>query len=161
MIFMHWVESTAVLAFTLAVLWVPDRAALADQGGLDVSGYYLFVDAPPIPFRAINWVELWAKEKPDHSHVLQGSIRLNEPPVKGRYVNLELTNLLLAGEKLTFQSASWKGLSYRFSGRFLKAGDFSEVAAPGEVVLQGRLTKLQGRKVVDEAEVKFAYEVGD
>jgi len=45
-------------------------------------------------------------------------------------------------------------LNYRF-------GDFSEVAAPGEVVLQGRLTKLQGEKVVDEAEVKFAYEVGD
>jgi len=66
--------------------------------------------------------------------------------------------LIVKRDNLTFTTMSRAGVSYSFSGRFLKGGNFSAAELNDEVpVLEGTLTKFRGGKKLAEAKLKFSY----
>jgi hypothetical protein len=70
---------------------------------------------------------------------------------------LKFKTISVAREKFTFVTYVRRGVSYRFSGRFLKGGNFFSDIADEDPVLEGTLTKLSNGKVVAESMLKFSY----
>lgn len=61
-------------------------------------------------------------------------------------------------EKLVFTTVARGGVSYSFTGRFLKGGVFAELALDMDtVVLEGHLTKLKAGSKVAEGDMQFTY----
>lgn len=61
-------------------------------------------------------------------------------------------------EKFTFMTTQVRGVSYSFSGRFLKGGVFAETVLDDQSpVLEGVLTKFVSGKKVAEAKLQFGY----
>ena len=57
-----------------------------------------------------------------------------------------------------FTTVTRGGVYYTFSGRFLRGGEYAELALDDEQpVLEGVLTKYVRRKKVVEAKLKFSY----
>lgn len=58
----------------------------------------------------------------------------------------------------TFTTVALKGVSYSFSGRFLKGGVYSSGILDDETpVLEGTLTKFRNGQKLAEAKLKFVY----
>ena len=128
---------------------------------MDITGYYFLVGEQSSVSRPIKWVELSSTNKRGQIRNLRGSIRLDQPPINGRYISLNLTSLHLVGDNLRFQSRAREGVSYEFSGRFLRLADLKEIVSPDEVLLEGQLKQLRKGKLESEANVTFRYETGD
>ena len=61
-------------------------------------------------------------------------------------------------ERFTFTTVTVRGISYSFSGKFLKGGVYSAGVLDDETpVLEGTLRRFKGGKVVAEADMKFVY----
>jgi hypothetical protein len=61
-------------------------------------------------------------------------------------------------ENFTFTTMTVGGVSYTFSGKFLKGGVYQSLSLDDEVpVLEGTLTKFRGGAKVAEAKLKFVY----
>ncbi|HVT58996.1 MAG TPA: hypothetical protein VHR45_11405 [Thermoanaerobaculia bacterium] len=131
----------------------------------EISGAYLPVDGSPAAFAEIAWIEIRQAEGQDPAvkGALSGRLGLHtadEPEDIGGFV--DLTGLKLDGLKLSFSTTELDGVSYRFSGRLLKLGDFAVILADhGELILEGRLTKLLRGRQVAAANLRFTYWVGD
>jgi len=66
--------------------------------------------------------------------------------------------LTVKREKFTFVTTPVRGVSYSFSGRFLKGGVFAETVLDDQSpVLEGVLTKFVSGKKVAEAKLQFGY----
>jgi hypothetical protein len=70
---------------------------------------------------------------------------------------IRFRTLSIAREKFTFTTRVRHGISYRFSGRFLKGGTFFSEISDDEPVLEGTLTKLSNGRVVAQAQLRFSY----
>jgi hypothetical protein len=62
-------------------------------------------------------------------------------------------------ERFTFTTVPIKGISYSFTGRFLRGGVYGELDSDqwGKPILEGRLSKLRDGKRVAAATLKFSY----
>jgi hypothetical protein len=62
-------------------------------------------------------------------------------------------------EKFTFETVAIAGISYSFTGRFLRGGVYAEMNSDqwGKPILAGRLTKQRGGRKVARANLKFSY----
>ena len=66
--------------------------------------------------------------------------------------------LIVKRDNFTFTTMMVRGISYSFSGRFLKGGVYGAGDLDDETpVLEGTLTKFRGGKKVAEANLKFVY----
>jgi hypothetical protein len=137
--------------------------ALAASAKVDLFGYYYLPEEEvPHGFREIDHLHL--------STIAMRGERMVEVPLHGWIrtkavgrmgaADYALVSLSLKGRDLTFETRTVKGVSYRFSGAFARLGDFPNEQPAGEVMLRGRLTKLQGGKVVAESAVGFLYTGG-
>ncbi len=76
--------------------------------------------------------------------------------VDGR--RLPFKSLTVRRDNLAFSTAVVRGVSYTFSGRFLKGGVFSAgILDPDTPVLEGTLRKWSGGRKVAEEKLKFTY----
>jgi hypothetical protein len=72
--------------------------------------------------------------------------------------NFRFQQLTVKREKFTFITTQVRGVSYSFSGRFLKGGVFAETVLDDQSpVLEGVLTKFVSGKKLAEAKLQFAY----
>ncbi|HEX8709036.1 MAG TPA: hypothetical protein VF723_12385 [Pyrinomonadaceae bacterium] len=66
--------------------------------------------------------------------------------------------LTVTRQRLEFTTVAIRGISYRFTGRFLKGGVFAESYLDTElVVLTGHLTRLRRGQPVAEGDMQFTY----
>ena len=66
--------------------------------------------------------------------------------------------LIVKQHNFTFTTVALKGVSYSFSGKFLKGGVYSSGILDDETpVLEGTLTKFRNGKKLAEAKLKFVY----
>ena len=66
--------------------------------------------------------------------------------------------LTVKRDNFTFTTVTVAGVSYAFSGKFLKGGVYSAGELDDETpVLEGTLTKFRGGQKVAEAKLKFSY----
>jgi hypothetical protein len=128
---------------------VSNISAQAPKERFDPDGSFWFHGAPPKEFENVGGINLNSK-------------RSRRLPAAG----VELTNgnrfafksLVVKRESLVFMTVVVRGVSYSFSGRFLKGGVFAAGNLDSEEpVLEGTLTKLKAGKKVAEASLKFTY----
>ena len=126
----------------------------------DPSGNYIFAGKAPKGFENLRWVSVETTEM-DLSSFTRRNISPRGSLWAGREFKMASVNL--NGYELAFTTRPAAGISYQFSGQFLKRGIYSEIfdSESTEVVLKGRLTKTRrGRKVAD-SQVGFHWYRGD
>jgi len=137
----------AVLAFAIGAVAVAQSQG-GDEG-FDPDGSFWIYGKPPNEFEDFSGINLNAK------HLR----RLPAPGVdltNGK--NLRFKSLLVARNKFTFATVAIRGISYSFSGHFLKGGVFAAANLDQETpVLEGTLTKLKNGRKVAEAKLRFTY----
>lgn len=156
-----------ILATFLSVLGLAVLLAAAASVKVDVFGYYYLPEkTAPKAFQDISELYLSTVDYRDGKELtvpLYGWIRLK--PKKGQgaesAVDFPLVKPVRKERSLTFTTKAVGGVSYRFKGAFTRLGNFPEERPEGEVILKGRLTRLQGGKVAAESDVGFHYTGGD
>jgi hypothetical protein len=147
----------------LAALALPGPAAPPPAPKVDLFGYYFFhEEEAPKGFQDVDHLHLSTIDMKGDQMVevpLHGWIRLKKKG-KAPALDFPLTALTLKDRSFSFNTKAVGGVSYRFAGRFTKLGNFPEERPEDEVVLKGRLAKLQGGKPVAESEVGFRYTGG-
>jgi hypothetical protein len=130
-----------------------------ELSGVDVSGYYLLNGQIPKAFRQVRWVELWMTDEAGKPKPLEGAVFLGSSDRDA--TRLPLVAPRLDGDRLRFETTALKGISFSFSGRFVRLGTFWNDAKSDELILKGHLVKLRAGKHVTEVDVEFTFSAGD
>jgi hypothetical protein len=98
----------------------------------------------------------------DFSGINLNAKRLRRLPSPGLQLldgtNYRFKTLTVKRNYFTFTTATVKGVSYSFAGKFLKGGVFAETVLDDESpVLEGTLTKFSAGKKLAEAKLRFTY----
>ena len=98
----------------------------------------------------------------DFSAINLNARRVGWLPAPGLQLNngrtFRFQQLTVKREKFTFITTQVRGVSYSFSGRFLKSGVFAETVLDDQSpVLEGVLTKFVSGKKVAETKLQFGY----
>ena len=115
----------------------------------DPDGSFWVLGEAPHEFSEFSGINLNAK-------------KLRRLPSPGLQINDGTTyrfkTLTVKQNNFSFTTVTRGGVSYSFSGRFLKGGNFAALWSGDEIpVLEGTLTKFRAGKKVAEAKLKFSY----
>ena len=138
--------------FTFALFLFAIPSAVCGQKGrerFDPNGSFWIIGTAPSGFSDFSAINLNAR-------------RVRWLPSPGLQLNngrtFRFQQLTVKREKFTFITTQVRGVSYSFSGRFLKGGVFAETVLDDQSpVLEGNLTKLVQGKKVAEAKLRFGY----
>ncbi len=133
------------------------RPLLPGQTAFRPYGYFSLVGKLPRGFENFDTIQYWRKEDeqagPDISERTSG---VNETGgVVYKYATISITR-----RKFVFTTTKVKGISYNFSGRFLRSDFVDGEMDLDKPVLVGTLGKYKNGKRVAEAVVKFSYFAG-
>jgi len=137
-----------LLAFLLVLLSIP-AFAQKNAARFDPDGSFWILGEPPNEFSEFGAINLNAK-------------RSRQLPVQGFELRtgkrLRFKTLTVKRDNFTFTTITLGGVSYAFSGKFLKGGVYSAGDLDEEApVLEGTLTKFRGSQKVAAAKLKFSY----
>ena len=141
-----FLASLLVLSLISIPALAQKRAAQFDPDG----SFWLHESTPQPPeFSDFGGINLNAKKL---RHLPAAGLQLiNGTTYRFKTLNVKQHNF-------TFTTVALKGVSYSFSGRFLKGGVYSSGILDDETpVLEGTLMKFQNGKKVAEAKLKFVY----
>ena len=120
-------------------------------------GYYSLVGTHPRGFENFDTIQYWRKDQeqsgPDISERLSGVTA--DEGVLYRYANLSLNR-----RRFAFNTVRVKGISYSFSGRFLRTDFVNADLDFDKPVLSGTLRKYRNGKKVAESRVRLSYFAG-
>ena len=137
----------ALLLLSLLSLSVFSQRSKPER--FDPDGSFWLKGAPPDDFSDFGGINLNAKR----------SRNLPQPGLEtNKGTRYRFKTLSVKQERFTFTTMTVAGISYSFSGRFLKGGVYSSGILDDETpVLEGTLTKFRGGTKVAEAKLKFVY----
>lgn len=136
-----------VALLLLSLISVPVLSQKAER--FDPDGSFWLQGQPPNDFSDFGGINLNAKKS---RQLPQPGLETNNGK---RY---RFKTLSVKQERFTFTTMTVAGVSYSFSGRFLKGGVYSSGILDDETpVLEGTLTKFRGGNKVAEAKLKFIY----
>ena len=141
-------HKTAIL-LSVVMLTVTLTAHGQSNARFDPDGSFWVHETPPNDFSELSAINLNAK-------------KLRRLPSPGLQItdgtNYRFKTLIVKRNDFRFTTVALKNVSYSFSGRFLKGGNFAATALNDEVpVMEGTLTKFRGGKKVAEAKIQFVY----
>ena len=138
-----------VALLLLSLLCVPVFSQRSKPERFDPDGSFWLQGAPPDDFSDFAGINLNSKR----------SRNLPQPGLEtNKGTRYRFKTLSVKQERFTFTTMTVAGVSYSFSGRFLKGGVYSSGILDDETpVLEGTLTKFRGGKKVAEAKLKFVY----
>jgi hypothetical protein len=115
----------------------------------DPDGSFWIIGEPPAEFSDFSAINLNAKRLR----------RLPSPGVQtNNGKNYRFKTLSVKQNNFTFTTVTLNGVSYNFSGKFLKGGNFAATWLDDESpILEGTLTKFRAGNKVAEAKLKFSY----
>ncbi|MBA3804436.1 MAG: hypothetical protein H0X14_01810 [Acidobacteria bacterium] len=118
----------------------------------DPEGEFNVLGDPPRPLSEVSTIELLRNAKRSFYNTHAGLY--TTAGVTYRFKTLSVTRA-----KFTFTTMPIKGVSYSFTGRFLRGGVFAELDSDqwGKPILEGKLGKFKGSEKVAEANLKFSY----
>jgi len=138
----------ATLVFILLAQSVLTAGQTAKQR-FDPDGSFWIHGTAPADFSDFSGINLNAKKL---RRLPSPGVQLND----GK--NLRYKTLSVTRERFVFTTVAIGGISYSFSGAFLKGGVFAESNLDDETpVLEGVLVKNKQGKKVAEAKLKFTY----
>lgn len=126
----------------------------------DAEGFYYIIDDSPKGFEDFDAIEITtvdyetASEENDYKGTPiapEGHLRTNR--------KFNFTRISISEKNMTFQTEAVKGVSYKFSGKFLEKGAFWNLESQTPV-LEGRLVKLQSGKKAVEKNVRLGWYAG-
>src|ERR1044072_800158 len=133
----------------LSLISTPAFSQKTKPERFDPDGSFWVHGAPPNDFSDFGGINLNAKRS---RQLPQPGLETNNGK-RYRYKTLSVKQ-----ERFTFTTMTVAGISYSFSGRFLKGGVYSSGILDDETpVLKGTLTKFRGGTKVAEAKLKFVY----
>ena len=143
------VKSLFAALLLLSLFSVPSFSQGTKRERFDPDGSFWLQGAPPNDFSDFGGINLNAKR----------SRQLPQPGLEtNRGKRYRFKTLSVKQESFTFTTITVAGVSYSFSGRFLKGGVYSSGILDDETpVLEGTLTKFRGGTKVAEAKLKFVY----
>lgn len=118
----------------------------------DIFGYYTIAGKTPAAFADISEIHLAGTYGAEQKPPVHGMIR----PKKGK--DYPLMKPTLSGKNITFETKAVGGISYKFTGAFVK---FPNNEQQEGIILKGVLQKFRGKTKIAEANVGFNYEAGD
>jgi hypothetical protein len=141
-------HSLIALIFFVLLVSIPS-AAQKGRERFDPNGTFWILGDPPSEFSDFSAINLNVR-------------RVRWLPATGLQLNngrlFRLNQLTVQRQKFTFTTTKVGGVSYSFSGRFLKGGVYSETVLDDQSpVLEGVLTKFRLGKKTAEAKLKFGY----
>jgi len=139
----------AIVVACIVQLGIPCLEAQNKKEKFDPDGAFWVHGQPPNEFSDFSAINLNAK-------------RVRRLPVAGLQLNngknFRFKTLATKPDLLAFTTVVVGGVSYSFSGKFLKTGIFETAMHEDETpVLEGTLTKFKAGKMVAEANLKFVY----
>ncbi|HET6980126.1 MAG TPA: hypothetical protein VFI24_27585 [Pyrinomonadaceae bacterium] len=133
----------------VALVSAPSFGQRSKSERFDPDGSFWLHGAPPTEFSDFGGINLNVKR----------SRRLPQPGLEtnnGKRYRFKILNV--KRERFTFTTDTVAGVSYSFSGRFLKGGVFASGILDDETpVLEGTLTKFRNGRKLAEAKLKFVY----
>jgi len=140
-------KNFCVALLLLSLMSVPVFSQKTER--FDPDGSFWLQGQPPNDFSDFGGINLNAKRS---RQLPQPGLETNNGK---RY---RFKTLSVKQERFTFTTMTVAGVSYSFSGRFLKGGVYSSGILDDETpVLEGTLTKFRGGTKVAEAKLKFVY----
>ena len=135
--------------FILLLLIATAALSQTKSARFDPDGSFWIIGEPPAEFSDFSAINLNAK-------------RLRRIPSPGVQTNdgksYRFKTLSVKQNNFTFTTVPRDGVSYSFSGRFLKGGNFAATWLGDESpVLEGTLTKFRAGNKLAEAKLKFSY----
>lgn len=142
-------RKTTILVFSI-VFAASCMHALGQKGArFDPDGSFWIHGNTPNDFSDFGAINLNAKKS---KRLPVAGLETN----KGKRYNFKTVSV--KRESFTFTTVAVAGISYSFSGRFLKGGVYSSGILDDQTpVLEGTLTKYRGGQKVAEAKLKFVY----
>jgi hypothetical protein len=133
----------------LCLTAVPAMTQRKTSARFDPDGSFWIHGDPPNDFSDFSGINLNAKR----------SRRLPSPGVQlNNGATFRFKTLTVKRDNFTFTTMTRRGVSYSFSGKFLKGGVYGAGDLDDETpVLEGTLTKFRDGKKVAEANLKFVY----
>jgi hypothetical protein len=143
---LHNTVGLGLLCFAITASWV---SAQKGRERFDPNGTFWIIGQAPSGFSDFSAINLNARRA---RWLPSPGVQLNN----GRTFRYQ--QLSVKREKFTFMTTQVRGVSYSFSGRFLKGGVFSETVLDDQSpVLEGVLTKFISGKKAAEARLQFGY----
>jgi hypothetical protein len=141
-------RSVIVILSLVIATWMP-LAGQTKRSRFDPSGAFWIQGEPPNGFSDFSAINLNMR-------------RLRRLPSSGVQLkdgtSFRFKDVIVKQNNFTFTTVTVRNVSYRFSGRFLKGGDFAATWMGDETpLLEGVLTKFRTGKKVAEAKLKFIY----
>lgn len=140
----------------LTILLVVFAISAFAQSKTDTFGYYTIEKATK-DFSDISEIHLAGEYGANENPPDYGRIRLKARKAKDYVLNKPT----LDGKTITFTTKAVNGISYSFSGTFVRLGNFPEERPEGEVLLKGTLTKMKGKTRLASKNFSFSYSAGD
>jgi hypothetical protein len=140
---------SCVRIFLIVLLACTAALAQNKAARFDPDGSFWIIGEPPNEFSEFGGINLNAK-------------RSRQLPVQGFELKtgkrIPFKTLTVKRDNFTFTTLTVGGISYAFSGKFLKGGVYSAGDLDEETpVLEGTLTKFRGGQKIAEAKLKFSY----
>jgi hypothetical protein len=130
------------------------RAASSSQKRFDPEGQFNPIGNAPKGLEEVGSIDLFrsGRGRPFTSHAHSGVLTT-------RGVVHRFQNISVSQNSITFTTRARSGISYKFSGRFLKGGVYAEMDSSvwDQPLLEGTLTKFKNGKKVAESRMRFSY----
>jgi hypothetical protein len=140
-----------LLTFVIWIATTTTEAQRAQKGRerFDPNGSFWILGDPPHEFSDFSAINLNAR-------------RVRRLPASGLQLNngrlFRFKQLSVKRDAFTFTTTQVRGVSYSFSGRFLKGGVYSETVLDDQTpVMEGVLSKFSLGKKIAEAKLTFSY----
>jgi hypothetical protein len=147
----------ALLWLNVAFIFAPASAssgafseALAQK--FDPEGEFDVIGTPPPGLAEVSAIQLLRDTKKSFLNSHSGLYT-------NRGVTYRFKTVSVTREKFTFTTVPIQGISYSFTGRFLRDGVYGELDSDqwGKPILEGRLNKFRDGKRMASATLKFSY----
>jgi hypothetical protein len=127
-------------------------AAAAVAQKFDPEGEFDVIGEPPRALTEVSAIQLLRDAKKSYLNSHSGLYT-------NRGVTYRFKAVSVTRERFTFTTVPIQGISYSFTGRFLRGGVYGELDSDqwGKPILEGRLTKLRDGKRAAAANLKFSY----
>lgn len=147
----------ALLVSSVAFIFVPASAVGVDASvavaqNFDPEGQFDVIGEPPQALTEVSAIQLLRDAKKSYLNSHSGLYT-------NRGVTYRFKTVSVTRERFTFTTVPIKGVSYSFTGRFLRGGVYEELDSDqwGKPILEGRITKLRDGKRAATANLKFSY----
>lgn len=147
--------TTASASFIILQVCQPSASAAGSVVAaqkFDPEGEFNVLGDPPRALSEVSMIELLRDAK--RSFYNRNAGLYTTAGITHRFKTLSVTRA-----RLTFTTVPVKGVSYSFTGRFLRGGVYAELDSDqwGKPILAGKLSKFKGSEKVAEANLKFSY----